>query len=95
MIASIHYDPEADLTPVTLVGTATRTLLALSRPLLPMEIRFGDLIAAAKLNPGSVTFSSPGVGTSPHLSGVLFARMAWRRRPFGTVLSLTVVERRR
>jgi tripartite-type tricarboxylate transporter receptor subunit TctC len=34
------------------------------------------LIAAAKANPGSVTFSSPGVGTTPHLSGVLLARMA-------------------
>jgi len=35
-----------------------------------------DLIAAAKAKPGTVTFSSPGVGTSPHLTGVLFARMS-------------------
>lgn len=34
------------------------------------------MIAAAKANPGAVTFSSPGVGTSPHLTGVLFARLA-------------------
>jgi tripartite-type tricarboxylate transporter receptor subunit TctC len=34
------------------------------------------MIAAAKANPGHVTFSSPGVGTSPHLTGMLFARMA-------------------
>ena len=73
MIASIHYDPEADLAPVTLVGTYPNVLAVPNSS--PWQ-SVGDLIAAAKVNPGSVTFSSPGVGTSPHLSGVLFARMA-------------------
>jgi tripartite-type tricarboxylate transporter receptor subunit TctC len=73
MIASIHYDPEADLTPVTLVGTYPNVLAV---PNASPWKSVQDLIAAAKVNPGSVTFSSPGVGTSPHLSGVLFARMA-------------------
>jgi tripartite-type tricarboxylate transporter receptor subunit TctC len=73
MIASIHYDPEADLTPVTLIGTYPN-VLAVPNPSPWKSV--GDLIAAAKVNPGSVTFSSPGVGTSPHLSGVLFGRMA-------------------
>ena len=73
MIKSIKYDPEADLTPVTLVGTYPNILA------VPNASRWQsvpDLIAAAKANPGSFTFSSPGVGTSPHLTGVLFARMA-------------------
>jgi len=73
MIASIHYDPEADLTPVTLIGTYPNVLAV---PNSSPWKSVGDLIAAAKVNPGSVTFSSPGVGTSPHLSGVLFGRMA-------------------
>jgi len=73
MIKSINYDPEADLSPVTLVGTYPNVLAVPNSS--PWE-SVRDLIAAAKLNPGSVTFSSPGVGTSPHLSGVLFARMA-------------------
>jgi tripartite-type tricarboxylate transporter receptor subunit TctC len=73
MIKSINYDPEADLTPVTLVGTYPN-VLAVPKSSAWNSVR--DLIAAAKANPGSVTFSSPGVGTSPHLSGVLFARMA-------------------
>jgi tripartite-type tricarboxylate transporter receptor subunit TctC len=73
MINSINYDPEADLTPVTLVGTYPN-VLAVPNSSPWKSVR--DLIAAAKANPGSVTFSSPGVGTSPHLTGVLFARMA-------------------
>jgi tripartite-type tricarboxylate transporter receptor subunit TctC len=73
MIKSIKYDPEADLAPVTLVGTYPN-LLAVPNSSPWRSVR--DLIAAAKANPGSITFSSPGVGTSPHLTGVLFARMA-------------------
>jgi Tripartite tricarboxylate transporter family receptor len=34
-----------------------------------------ELIAYAKANPGNVTMGSPGVGTSPHLSGELFKLM--------------------
>ena len=73
MIKSINYDPEADLAPVTLVGTYPNILAV---PNASPWRSVGDMIAAAKANPGAVTFSSPGVGTSPHLTGVLFARMA-------------------
>jgi len=73
MIKSINYDPEADLMPVTLVGTYPN-ILAVPNASPWQSVR--DLIAAAKANPGVVTFSSPGVGTSPHLTGVLFARLA-------------------
>jgi tripartite-type tricarboxylate transporter receptor subunit TctC len=73
MIKSINYDPEADLRPVTLVGTYPN-ILAVPNASPWKSVR--DLIAAAKANPDVVTFSSPGVGTSPHLTGVLFARMA-------------------
>ena len=66
MIKSINYDPEADLTPVTLVGTYPN-ILAVPNASPWQSVR--DLIAAAKANPGAVTFSSPGVGTSPHLTG--------------------------
>jgi tripartite-type tricarboxylate transporter receptor subunit TctC len=73
MIKSINYDPEADLAPVTLVGTYPN-ILAVPNSSPWQSVR--ELIAAAKANPGIVTFSSPGVGTSPHLTGVLFARLA-------------------
>jgi tripartite-type tricarboxylate transporter receptor subunit TctC len=73
MIKSINYDPEADFTPVTLVGTYPN-ILAVANSSAWKSV--ADLIAAAKAKPGIVTYSSPGVGTSPHLTGVLFARMA-------------------
>ena len=73
MIKSINYDPDADLAPVTLVGTYPNLLAV---PNFSPWKSVQDLIAAARAKPGIVTFSSPGVGTSPHLTGVLFARMA-------------------
>jgi len=73
MIKTINYDPEADLRPVTLVGTYPNILAV---PNASPWQSVADLIAAAKANPGLITFSSPGVGTSPHLTGVLFARLA-------------------
>ena len=73
MLPSLDYDPAADLAPVTLVGTYPN-MLAVPNTSPVTSVR--AFIAAAKANPGTVTFASPGVGTSPHLSGVLFARMA-------------------
>jgi tripartite-type tricarboxylate transporter receptor subunit TctC len=93
MIASINYDPEADLAPVTLVGTYPNILaVPNASPWQSVE----DMIAAAKANPGHVTFSSPGVGTSPHLTGVLFARMAGidiRHVPYNTTGTLLTAVR--
>ena len=33
-----------------------------------------ELVAYAKSNPGQAQFGNGGVGTSPHMTGVLFAR---------------------
>src|SRR6185295_7705826 len=36
----------------------------------------GDFIARAKADPGKVTYASPGIGTTPHLTAELFRRTA-------------------
>jgi tripartite-type tricarboxylate transporter receptor subunit TctC len=73
LLGSLSYDPEADLAPVSLVGTYPHVLV------VPNSSPFksvGDFIAAAKANPGQVTFASPGAGSSPHLAGELFKQKA-------------------
>src|SRR5262249_17763835 len=36
----------------------------------------GDLVARAKANPNELNYASPGIGTTPHLSGELFKIVA-------------------
>lgn len=70
---SSGYDPVADLAPVTLLTIIPNLMLVPnSSPAKSVK----EFIAYAKANPGKVTFASPGIGSSPHLSGELFNRMA-------------------
>src|SRR5205085_1560258 len=70
---SIGYDPVADFAPVTLMCVYPNIMaVSLSSP----DHSVQDYIARAKANPGKVTYCSSGVGTSLHLCGELFKRMA-------------------
>ncbi len=60
------YDPATTLTPVVLVGTTSNILVV--NPSLPVH-SVKELITYAKANPGKLSYSSPGVGTPPHLIG--------------------------
>jgi tripartite-type tricarboxylate transporter receptor subunit TctC len=60
------YDPAKTLAPVVLVGTTSNILVV--NPSLPVH-SVKELIAYAKANPGKLSYSSPGVGTPPHLIG--------------------------
>ena len=71
--ASLAYDPVADLTPITLIGTFPNILVV---PNTSPAKTVLELIAYAKANRGDITFGSAGIGTSPHLNGELFKRMA-------------------
>ncbi len=65
------YDSVRDFVALALVGNVPNVMI------VPSSSRFNDLhdvIAAAKAEPGEITFSSGGTGTSQHLSGVLFAK---------------------
>lgn len=66
-------DPLKDFKPITLIGNVPNVLVV--HPSLKVS-SVAELIALAKTKPGSLSFASSGVGTSPHLSGELFARMA-------------------
>jgi len=65
----LAFDPIRDLAPVTLIATAP--LLVVVHPSLPV-ISLKELIALAKRQPGKVSYSSAGVGSSNHLAGALF-----------------------
>lgn len=69
MIKKLPYDAVRDLAPVALVVDAAQILTA--HPSLPAKDA-KELIALAKARPGKLTFGSPGLGTSPHLTAEFF-----------------------
>jgi tripartite-type tricarboxylate transporter receptor subunit TctC len=69
----LNYDPVADLAPVSLLCEYTNIMAV---PISSPAHSVVDFIAYAKANKGKVTFASSGHGTSVHLSGELFKRMA-------------------
>jgi tripartite-type tricarboxylate transporter receptor subunit TctC len=66
-------DPLKEFKPITLIGNVPNVLVV--HPSLKVTT-VAELIALAKAKPDSLSYASSGVGTSPHLSGELFARMA-------------------
>ncbi|MBY0323740.1 MAG: tripartite tricarboxylate transporter substrate binding protein [Reyranella sp.] len=63
------YDPLKDFVPVTVTGALPNTLvISATNPANSVA----DLIAQAKAKPGELTYGSSGVGSSLHLSGVIF-----------------------
>jgi tripartite-type tricarboxylate transporter receptor subunit TctC len=67
------FDPAKDVTPIALVGRVP-VVIAANAASGPDSI--GKLIAASKSKPNSVSYGSPGNGSTPHLAVELFARAA-------------------
>ncbi len=65
------FDPIKSFTAVGLIGTAPLVLVA--GPSLPANT-VRNSSPTPRSNPGQVNFGNGGVGTSPHMTGVLFAR---------------------
>jgi tripartite-type tricarboxylate transporter receptor subunit TctC len=63
---NLDYDPAKVFVPVALVGTSSN--LVVVNPALPIK-SIAELIAYGKANPGKLAYSSPGVGTPPHMIG--------------------------
>jgi tripartite-type tricarboxylate transporter receptor subunit TctC len=72
-LRKLPYDPIKDLAPISLVG-ASPSMLAI-HPSVPAD-SVPAFIEYAKANPGKVSFSSAGVGTSVHIASELFKTMA-------------------
>jgi tripartite-type tricarboxylate transporter receptor subunit TctC len=73
MIRKLPYDAVRDFTPVSCVVDAVQILTV--SPSIPAKTA-KELIALARAKPGQLTFGSPGIGTSPHLTAELFKQSA-------------------
>ena len=73
LYAKLPYDPLRDLSPVALIVSAPVVFVVTANS---RYASLGDLLAAAKTDPGGVTFASPGNGTVSHLTGELLQRAA-------------------
>ncbi len=68
LYAKIPYDPYKDFAPIAELGTSPNVILV--DPKLGINT-IAELIARAKAKPDELNYASPGVGTTPHLSGEL------------------------
>ena len=75
-LRKLPFDPRHDLEPVSLVATAAMILV--ENPKLPSKT-LGQLLAAAKAHPGTITYASYGVGSSAHLAAELLNDRAGTR----------------
>lgn len=72
LVAKLPYDSDKDLQMVVQLGF-TPNLLAVTLSLPVKSVQ--ELIDYAKINPGKLSYGSPGNGTSQHLTAELFKRM--------------------
>jgi len=68
----LPYDPNTSFEPVSLLATVPNMLLV--RPDFPAR-SLRELLDEAKKNPGKLTYTSAGIGTSGHLAGAMLAKM--------------------
>ena len=69
--ASLPYDAEKDLTPVSILAEVPEVLV--SYPGAPFK-NFAEFVAYAKQNPGKLDYASAGIGTLPHMTMELLLR---------------------
>ena len=73
LFAVMPFDGVGDFSPITLLAYVTNTLVV--HPSVPAaSVR--ELIDYAKANPGKLAYASAGAGSTNHLCGALFEKMA-------------------
>lgn len=73
LFSNLPYDPLRDLTPIAQIAVHPHLLVV---PASSPFTSVGQLIEAAKKNPGSVTYSSAGIGSVHHLACATLAQKA-------------------
>jgi tripartite-type tricarboxylate transporter receptor subunit TctC len=71
--AKLPYSQDKDFAPVILVGISPNVVVVSADS--PYKT-FSEFLAAAKANPGKLSYASQGGGTSAHLAGELFNSIA-------------------
>jgi tripartite-type tricarboxylate transporter receptor subunit TctC len=66
MYKNVGYDPLRAFAPIARLGTTSDILV--TNPRFPVK-SLAELVAYAKANPGKLNYSTPGIGTPPHLIG--------------------------
>jgi tripartite-type tricarboxylate transporter receptor subunit TctC len=69
LFSKVPYDPVKDFAPITMVAVSPNVMTV--NPSVPAKT-VKELVAVIKANPGKYSFASPGVGSTPHLSGEIF-----------------------
>ena len=72
-LRQLPYDAVKDFAPVTQISALPLVLVV--HPSVPAKT-VKELVALARLRPGTLTYASSGNGTSPHLAGEMFKSMA-------------------
>ena len=73
VLTNVPYNPATDFTPITYLGYVPNVLVVKSS--LPVNT-VAQLISLAKANPDQMTYGSSGIGSTQHLAGALFAKIA-------------------
>jgi tripartite-type tricarboxylate transporter receptor subunit TctC len=69
LFAKVGYDPVKDFAPISLVAVSPNVLTV--HPSVAART-VGELVDLIKATPGKYNYASPGVGSTPHLSGEMF-----------------------
>jgi tripartite-type tricarboxylate transporter receptor subunit TctC len=73
LFATMPFDGVKDFSPIALLAYVTNTMVV--HPSVPAKT-VAEFIAYAKQNPGRVNYASAGPGSTNHLCGALFEKMA-------------------
>ncbi len=70
----LPYDPIRDFAPITQIAASCGLVMLTNMHVKAHSV--ADIVALAKADPGKVTYATLGFGSSTHVAGALFAKLA-------------------